>query len=127
MEVQLHHSSSRQQMMVSGQLHTSAALLVGKSPRTKDRVDTTAGLDAMEKGSNPGRPSRNPSLNRLSYLDSCTSLPYYVADLLQSEMKLPWLETEGPIKNGTHTKAVTINNTNILDNISSRRLQNNGH
>jgi hypothetical protein len=47
-EVQLHHSSSRQQMEVD-QLHTPDALLLGKSPRKKGRVGPRAGLGAMER------------------------------------------------------------------------------
>jgi hypothetical protein len=79
-EVTLHFFLPRYFLEVSGQLKAAAAVLLGgKSPRYP--LDRLGGplvcLDAVEKRqilhyreSNPGRPSRSPSLYRLSYADS---------------------------------------------------------
>jgi hypothetical protein len=77
-EVQLHHSSPRQQMEVSTHIHTPAA--PGETAPDKGQGGPQSRCGRYGKESNLGRPARSPLLNRLSYLDSCT-----VAGQLQSE------------------------------------------
>jgi hypothetical protein len=65
-EVQLHHSSPRQQMEVSAQLHTPAALLLGKWPRTKDGVGPRDSLDAMDRKNLTAAGNRTPAVQPIA-------------------------------------------------------------